>query len=160
MVLGIASTAMPFARTCDAQAERWLRLLRQHGEAGTVLQALGVSDAQRDRPAEQEAVARDPDVPGASRGHDELTVPANVDVVAEVGEYAAQIAVRRSATCVSTIDVLIAVMRVYGDAFDRVLRAHGTDSDTVLVMLDAQVRELGVHIRGEAIGSVGEPAAT
>ena len=44
MVLGIASTAMPFARTADEEAERWLRVLRLHGEVGAALQALGVSE--------------------------------------------------------------------------------------------------------------------
>ena len=32
IVLGIAATAMPFARTPDEELERWLRLLRLHGE--------------------------------------------------------------------------------------------------------------------------------
>src|ERR1019366_7136527 len=39
MVLGIASTAMPFARTREEEAERWLRVLRLHGEVGIALQA-------------------------------------------------------------------------------------------------------------------------
>jgi hypothetical protein len=130
MVLGIASTAMPFARTREAQAERWLRLLRQHGEAGVALQALGVSDdAQQD--AEDDR---------ADGGVDAEADPEG-DVVAGVSDCAAQIALRRGAACVSTVDVLVAVIHVYGAAFDRVLRAHGADSDTVLVLLDAQVHE-------------------
>ena len=44
IVLGIASTAMPFARTPGDAAERWLRVLRLHGEVGAALQALGVSE--------------------------------------------------------------------------------------------------------------------
>ncbi|HVR05071.1 MAG TPA: hypothetical protein VMS02_03445, partial [Solirubrobacteraceae bacterium] len=44
MALGIAATAMPFARTPEDEAERWLRVLRLHGQAGIVLQALGVSE--------------------------------------------------------------------------------------------------------------------
>src|ERR1700755_3672371 len=44
MVLGIAATAIPFARTPEDEAERWLRVLRLHGEVGSVLQSLGVSE--------------------------------------------------------------------------------------------------------------------
>lgn len=132
MVLGIASTAMPFARTREAQAERWLRLLRQHGEAGAALQALGVSDAPRGAVEDDRAEA------GTQAAAE--TNPEG-DVVTEVSDCAAHIASRRGAARVSTVDVLLGVMRVYGDAFDRVLRAHGTDSDTVLVLLDAPLHE-------------------
>ncbi len=44
IVLGIASTAMPFARTQEEAVERWLRVLRSTGRAGAVLRALGVSE--------------------------------------------------------------------------------------------------------------------
>jgi hypothetical protein len=44
IVLGIASTAMPFARTREEAVERWLRVLRSTGKAGAVLRALGVSE--------------------------------------------------------------------------------------------------------------------
>ncbi len=132
MVLGIASTAMPFARTREAQAERWLRLLRQHGEAGAALQALGVGDAPRQSTEDDRSEA---DAHAAAAANPEG------DVVAEVSDRAAHIASRRGAARVSTVDVLLGVMRVYGDAFDRVLRTHGTDSDTVLVLLDAHVHE-------------------
>jgi hypothetical protein len=36
---------------------------------------------------------------------------------------------------VGTSEVLLAVMEVYGEDFDRVLRAHGTDRDEVLERL-------------------------
>src|SRR5581483_9776453 len=45
MALGIASTAMPFAASRRAEALRWLRILRLHGEAARVLCALGVGEA-------------------------------------------------------------------------------------------------------------------
>ena len=61
MALGIASTAMPFARTPEDEAERWLRVLRTHGEAGIALHALGVSEgpletSHGDAPSAREAL--------------------------------------------------------------------------------------------------------
>lgn len=127
LVLGIASTAMPFARTPEAAAERWLRVLRLHGEVGATLQALGVSEGPLQEPG------------GNIDG--ERTGPAGVDdrdAVAQVTEYAVRIASQRGATRAATTDVLIAVMQVYGADFDRVLRAHGTDRDEVIERLGAK----------------------
>jgi hypothetical protein len=124
MVLGIAATAMPFARTPEDQAERWLRVLRLHGEVGIALQALGVSEGSLQVRGE-----------GADRAR---TAPAGVDdrdVVAQVTEDAVDIAGRRGAPGVATSDVLIAVMHFYGADFDRVLRAHGTDRDELIERL-------------------------
>jgi hypothetical protein len=126
MVLGIASTAMAFARTPDAEAERWLRALRLHGEAGMALQALGVSDG----PLGDLDGGVDPERAGS------VDVEGR-DAVVQVAEHAARIASRRGAAEITTADVLIAVMRVYGEDFDRVLRAHGTDGDAVLERLQA-----------------------
>ena len=126
MVLGIASTAMPFARTPEAEAERWLRVLRMHGEVGAVLQALGVSEGPL-----QTGAGADPD--RAPAGAQER------DAVARVTERAADIAGGRGAHGVATADVLIAVMQVYGEDFDRVLRAHGTDREEVIERLGAKV---------------------
>ncbi len=124
MVLGIASTAMPFARTPEAEAERWLRILRLHGEVGAALQALGVSEGP---------------LGGTS---DRDRAPAAVDdrdAVAQVTARAVHIASRRGAAGVVTTDVLLAVMHVYGEDFDRVLRAHGTDHDEVIARLGARL---------------------
>ena len=121
MVLGMASTAIPFARSREAQAERWLRILRLHGRAGAALQALGVSEA-----------------PLEDHPHDEPAQPAGGDPVAEVGEGAARAAEDRGAPAVGTADVLVAVMDVYGTDFDEVLRAHGTDRAEVLARLELQ----------------------
>lgn len=126
MVLGIASTAMPFARTPAAEAERWLRLLRVHGDVGVVLQELGVSDGPL---ADSDEHARDDRGPGGGVKREDR------DAVAAVAEYALQISGQRGAEGVGTTDVLIAVMHVYGEDFDRVLRAHGTDRDAVLKRL-------------------------
>jgi hypothetical protein len=180
MALGIAATAMPFARTPEGEAERWLRVLRLHGESGIALQALGVSEGPVGGPGESHE--REPSPPtGSSRpagsspptessrpagsspptgsslpagsspptgsslptgssspaGSSPPTGAAERDAVARVTEQAVAIASGRGAGGVSTKDLLIAVMRFYGDDFDRVLRAHGTDCDEVLERLGA-----------------------
>jgi hypothetical protein len=120
VVLGLASTAMPFARTPAAQAERWLRILRLHGDAGAALQALGVGEGPLRAQAQ--------DVPATS----ETTRGDDRDMVGQVTAYARHLASEREAACVATTDVLLAVMRVYGEHFDRVLQAYGTDRDEVI----------------------------
>jgi hypothetical protein len=123
LVLGIAATAIPFARTSDAEAERWLRVLRLHGEVGVALQGLGVSEV--------------PLAPDVGREHEHPGHPhaGDRDAVAHVTEQATRIASRRGATGVATTDLLMAVMQVYGEDFERVLWTHGTDRDEVLERL-------------------------
>ncbi len=129
MVLGMASTALPFARSPEAEAERWLRILRMYGEAGTALQSLGVSEA----PLE-----------GAPEGEPpEQAAGAQRDVVKAVTEKAVGIAAHRHAQAVGAGDVLVAVMQVYGADFDRVLRVHGTDRDEVLERLGIEMLNEG-----------------
>ncbi len=128
IVLGIAATAIPFARTPEDEAERWLRVLRLHGEVGAALQALGVSE---------EAL---------STGHEpvdgerfvEATNPEHRDVVTLVSDRAERVALERGAVGIATVDVLVAVMQVYGTIFERALHAHGTDADEVLRRLGAE----------------------
>lgn len=120
MVLGIASTAMPFARTREDEAERWLRVLRMHGEVGMALQALGVAEG----PLQPHEVAEH-----SASDHDEIRC---------VTEQAAYIAAEREARRgIATTDLLLAVMRVYGSDFDRVLEAHGTNCDELIEQLGA-----------------------
>ena len=64
MALGIAATAMPFARTPEGEAERWLRVLRLHGESGIALQALGVSEGPFDT-EDGEGHEREPAAPAS-----------------------------------------------------------------------------------------------
>jgi hypothetical protein len=124
MALGIASTAMPFARTPEDQAERWLRVLRLHGDAGVALQALGVSEEPL------RAIGGHDGPPAESNGGGSLP-----DAVDRIADGATQIAVSRGAGGVATSDLLVSVMQVYGADFDRVLQAHGTDRDEVLERL-------------------------
>jgi hypothetical protein len=123
LVLGIASTALPFARTAEDEAERWLRVLHLHGEVGSALQELGVSEGR----VEEAEVGDDALRPGASV-HDS-------DAIEKVTEHATRIASERGSDIVTTTDVLLAVMDVYGPEFDRVLRAHGTDRAEVIEQL-------------------------
>jgi hypothetical protein len=127
MVLGIAATAIPFARTPEDEAERWLRILRLHGEVGATLQALGVS--------EDSLRASHEEVDGER--FEDATNPEHRDVIALVTDGAVRVATERGAAGVGTIDVLMAVMQVYGTIFERALRAHGTDADEVLGRLAA-----------------------
>jgi hypothetical protein len=124
MVLGMAATAMPFARSPEDQAERWLRILRLHGDAGNALQALGVSEAPIETPHN-----------GSSGSPAEPAHEVHPDVIAAVTESAVGLASRRGAHALGTADVLVAVMSVYGSDFDEVLRVHGTDRDEVLERL-------------------------
>jgi hypothetical protein len=155
MALGIASTAMPFARTAEDEAERWLRILRMHGEAGIALQALGVSEGPLEGVAGSASPHASPGPAGPpsaapagspSSGHtgppppDPAGPPSagaadDRDAITQVTEQALEIADGRGATGVGTRDLLVAVMRIYGEDFDRVLRTHGTDRDEVLERL-------------------------
>jgi anti-anti-sigma factor len=117
LTVGIASTAMPFAQSDEDQVERWLRVLRRHGEAGAVLASLGVSEAPL-REVADEATAGPPRDP---------------DPMAAVSEHASRIASQRLAARIATTDVLLAVMHLYGATFERVLAAHGGDIDELAI---------------------------
>ena len=134
LVLGIAATAIPFARTPEEQAERWLRVLRLHGQVGVALQSLGVSEASLDK----RAALREHAYP-APAAADRLGAGASEpgDVIAIVSDRAVHTAVERGASGVGTTELLIALLEVYGEAFERTLRAHGTDADEVLERLAA-----------------------
>ncbi len=132
MVLGIAATAMPFARTPQDEAERWLRILRLHGDVGATLQGLGVSEGSLKVVGEAGTAAPEAGERAASSDAGQR------DVVSQVNEHAAQRAAGRAAAEVTTTDVLMAVMQVYGVDFDAVLRAHGTDRREVLRRLGGE----------------------
>lgn len=127
MALGLASTAMPFAASRRAEALRWLRILRLHGEAARVLCALGVGETPLGDAGRSDAT----DEPDADNERDHR------DPVGAVSELSVRLARKRAATSVGTGDILLAAMRFYGPDFDRVLAAHGTDRDEVIARLAA-----------------------
>ena len=62
-MLALAETAMPFAHSAEDEAERWVRVMRMHGQVGVALQALGVGEAPlmtAAEPAIPSATARPP----------------------------------------------------------------------------------------------------
>ncbi len=124
MVLGLAGTALPFARTREDEVERWLRVLRLHGDVATSLQSVGIGEAALQRPHKPVSS------PGLGRE------PNGTDAVDLVTERAGRIAAEHGAVSVSTTEVLRAVMDVYGEDFDRVLESYGTDRAEVLERLD------------------------
>jgi hypothetical protein len=124
MVLGLAGTALPFARTQEDEVERWLRVLRLHGDVATSLQSVGIGESALQR-------AHKPvSSPGLGRE------PSGTDAVDLVTERAGRIAAEHGAASIGTTDVLRAVMDVYRDEFDRVLESYGTDRAELLERLD------------------------
>jgi hypothetical protein len=101
------------------EAERWLRVLRMHGDVGAALQSLGVPE----RPLEG-AIDLAPARCKDGRHHD--------DTVTRVCCCALDLARRSGAEIVGTRHILLAVFAVYGWAFDHELYRRGTCRDAVL----------------------------
>ena len=123
IVVALARTAVPFASSAEEEAERWLRVLRMHGQVGCALQALGVGEAPLETPADDPRSAR-------RRGGRRFA-----DTVEEVTSRAYRFARRRAARAVGTVDVLFAVLQLYGRAFDRELYRRGAARDELLARL-------------------------
>lgn len=113
-VLGLAGTALPFAGSPYEQSERWLRALRLYGDAGAALQGIGVTEAPLEGASPRDA-ARDPRV----------EAEVGDDVVDRVTAAAAEIASQRGEAAIGTVDLLYAVMRVYGPDFEQALDRRG-----------------------------------
>ncbi|HWD75797.1 MAG TPA: STAS domain-containing protein [Solirubrobacteraceae bacterium] len=125
MVVGLASTALPFADSPVEEAERWLRVLRLHGEAGRAIASLGLSEAPLEDSAAPAVLAQ--------LGTDS---PDREDPIAAVVDHAKRAATERASTTVGTADLLRGVMAVYGADFDWVLRARGSDPAEVMERLE------------------------
>jgi hypothetical protein len=129
IVLALAGTAVPFAISLEDEAERWVRVLRMHGQVGTALQALGVGEA----PLETQAAG-----PGEGHGSQAL----GKDAVNAVGEAAGSLARERGSRLVTTVDVLFAAMSLYGRAFDRALYVRGASREELIERLATGVDAL------------------
>ena len=105
------------------ELRQWIRILSLQGEAGRALRGVGLTDGEPGLP-----VTRDGDRV-APEGH------MDSDSVSRVRAAATAIAADREAATVSTVDLLLAVMLVYGDAFDHELRVHGTSSTELIECL-------------------------
>jgi anti-sigma B factor antagonist len=122
IVLGLAAAALPFAESSADELRRWVRILSDHGEAGRALQRVGLTDTGIETPAATSATGA-----GGTEAH--------AYAVQRVETLAAAIAADREAATISTVDLLLAVMAAYGDAFDHELRAHGTSSAQLIECL-------------------------
>ena len=121
IVLALAETAIPFAATREDEAERWVRVLRMHGYVGGILQGMGVGEAPLETLADA-PTRRTPRRPGE-------------DVVQKVARAAARFALGREAKLIGTVDVLFAVLAVYGKAFDRALYVRGATREELIERL-------------------------
>ena len=130
IVLALADTAIPFAATREDEAERWVRVLRLHGQVGGALQALGVGEAPL------ETVAHDP---GTSSPRHPGENP-----VAEVRKAGTRYAQGRGAQLIGTVDVLFAIFEVYGKTFDRALYVRGATREELIQRLAVE-SEISAH---------------
>src|SRR3954470_22294630 len=123
IVLALAETAIPFASTREDEAERWVRVLRMHGQVGGVLQGMGVGEGPLETLADV-PLSRTPRRPGDN-------------IVREVARAAGRYALGRGAKLVGTVDVLFAVFEVYDKAFDRALYIRGATREELIERLAA-----------------------
>ena len=119
LVIALAGTAMSFSHSAEDEAERWLRALRLHGHVGCALQALGIGEAPLMTGAQ---------APGEVNGSPPLGSEAMERVACRAGE----LALLRKSRSVGTIDLLFAVMELYGRLFDRALYLRGSSREELV----------------------------
>lgn len=124
VVLALARTALPFARSQAEEAERWVRVMRMHGQVGAAMQSLGVSEGPLEPPTEAPA-------PADGIRHRRCAA----ETVARVCADATELARLCGAACVGTVHVLFAVVQAYGSAFDHELYRHGTTRSELFARL-------------------------
>jgi anti-anti-sigma factor len=122
-VVGLASTAMPFASGPVDQVERWLKVLSRNGDAGFVLDAAGIHDRSSGDSETQSGSGRS------------APLPLDGDPVDAVTAYAHQAVRSRGETTIRSTDLLEAVRDLYGDVFEEVLRRHTAEPEGALERL-------------------------
>ncbi len=130
LVAALAGTAMPFSHSAEDQAERWLRVLRLHGQVGTAMQALGVGEAPLITTCEPA-----PETTGRP--------PLGEEAVERVVRRAVTLAQGRQAACVCTVDVLFALFEIYGGLLDRALYLRGSSREELIERLPGDQVEAG-----------------
>ena len=126
LVLGLAGLSMPFAYSREDEAERWLRVLRLHGRVGEALQSIGIGEA----PLMTAATARRRNLELSPNDRGE-------QAVRQVCDVAEGMASLRGADRIATLDILFAVLDIYGNAFDRALYVRGSSREELLQRLPA-----------------------
>jgi hypothetical protein len=125
IALELAETTVPYARSRQGEAERWLRVLRRLERTGDALGELGVPDGPLESPAEARiAYESDPTV-----------------ALEDVADRAEMYARARGGKVVGTIDLLFAVLGTYGTDFSRALYRAGVPRELLLDHLTMQVEE-------------------
>ena len=122
IALELAETTVPFARSMEGEAERWLRVIRRMERAGDALSELGVADGPLESPAE----AR-------------IAYEGGRDSIPLVAERAEMYARGRGGRVVGSIDLLFGVLSVYGKDFSKALYRRGVTREELLEHLARQV---------------------
>jgi hypothetical protein len=125
IALELAETTVPYARSRQGEAERWLRIMRRLERTGEALAALGVPDGPLESPAEARM---------ASEGASEVSVQ-------EVADRAETYARARGGRVIGTIDLLFGVLGTYGSDFSKALYRCGVARELLLDHLTMQVEE-------------------
>ena len=122
LVVALAGTAMSFSHSAEDEAERWLRALRLHGHVGAALQALGIGEA--------------PLMTGSERTDEPTgTPPFGSKAMELVAHRAEGLALKRGSRTVGTVDVLFALLGLYGRLFDRALYLRGSSREELVERL-------------------------
>ncbi len=132
-VVGLAGTAVAYATSIDQEVERWFRPLCLYGEAGFVLQTLGLAEESPEETPQRRSATED-------QAPDSRSGLADAEArVAAVLACASEFAVQREAPAIGTVDLLLGAMRVYGQDFDHALDLRGSDRVELLERLESAV---------------------